>query len=305
MTKTAKSPLAVLRIAYEVAKQAVPKYSHNRSPHTYTQPQLLACLVLKEFLRLDYRGLVGVLADCPTWRGEIGLRQTPHFTTFQKAASRLLSLPSMELLLDRLIVKATEEKVIGDEVKKAALDGTGLESRHTSAYFINRMNAFKRVEQDVTYRKYPSLGMVSDCKSHLVLSAVTGHGPKPDITHFHSAVTAAARRVKIDTLLADKGYDAEWAHELCRNQLKIRSIIPAKNSGRKPRLGKRKKKPVGRYRRLMTFHFPKKLYAQRWQAETLNSMIKRRLGAALRARTSWTQRKELGLRVITHNAMII
>jgi hypothetical protein len=46
-------------------------------------------------------------------------------------------------------------------------------------------------------------------------------------------------------------------------------------------------------------------YGQRWQTETVNSMIKRRLGSALRARTYWSQCREIILRVITHNVMIV
>jgi hypothetical protein len=39
--------------------------------------------------------------------------------------------------------------------------------------------------------------------------------------------------------------------------------------------------------------------------ETVNSMIKRRLGSALRARNHWTQCREIILRSITHNVMIV
>ena len=51
--------------------------------------------------------------------------------------------------------------------------------------------------------------------------------------------------------------------------------------------------------------FPKKQYGQRWQVETVNSMIKRLLGAALRARTYWSQSREILLRVLTLNVMIL
>jgi hypothetical protein len=47
------------------------------------------------------------------------------------------------------------------------------------------------------------------------------------------------------------------------------------------------------------------VYAQRWQAETVNSMIKRNLGSALRARTTIHRRHELPLRVLTHNIMLL
>ena len=65
-------------------------YSHRYSPKKFTQPQLFACLVLKEFYRLDYRKLTGLFRDAPELAQAIGLKSTPHFTTFQKAAERLL-----------------------------------------------------------------------------------------------------------------------------------------------------------------------------------------------------------------------
>jgi hypothetical protein len=46
-------------------------------------------------------------------------------------------------------------------------------------------------------------------------------------------------------------------------------------------------------------------YSQRWQAETVNSMLKRLLGAALRARTYWSQCRETVLRALTLNVMIL
>jgi hypothetical protein len=55
--KTSKSPRRVLQVAYEAACRAPPEHRHRLSPKKFTQPQLLACLVLKEFARLDYRGL--------------------------------------------------------------------------------------------------------------------------------------------------------------------------------------------------------------------------------------------------------
>ena len=44
---------------------------------------------------------------------------------------------------------------------------------------------------------------------------------------------------------------------------------------------------------------------QRWQVETVNSMLKRLLGSALRARSYWSQCREILLRAITLNIMIL
>lgn len=46
-------------------------------------------------------------------------------------------------------------------------------------------------------------------------------------------------------------------------------------------------------------------YGQRWQIETTNSMLKRLLGSALRARKYWNQCREILLRAITLNIMIV
>jgi hypothetical protein len=54
---TSKSPRKVALIALAAGKQAFSDYSHKFSPHKLTQPQLFACLVLKEFENKDYRGI--------------------------------------------------------------------------------------------------------------------------------------------------------------------------------------------------------------------------------------------------------
>jgi len=53
----------VLIEALVVAKVWLPAYSHRFSPKVFTQHQLFASLVLKDFYNLTYRGTVGLLAD--------------------------------------------------------------------------------------------------------------------------------------------------------------------------------------------------------------------------------------------------
>src|SRR5260370_39089842 len=98
-----KSPRDVARVALAAGKEAFSDYSHLYSPHKFTQPQLFACLVLKEFEKKDYRGIVHLLADCSDLRDAIGLTQIPHFTTLQKASRRLLKLPHVRKLLDKSV----------------------------------------------------------------------------------------------------------------------------------------------------------------------------------------------------------
>ena len=298
---TSKSPRRVFQVAYEAARRALPAHGHKFSPKKFTQPQLMACLVLKEFLRLDYRGFAEHLADHPDLARLIGLKAVPHFTTFQKAAARLLVAAPARATFDAVLRRALKEKVRKRRVPLAAVDGTGLESRHVSRYYVKRRSKTGGGAQETTHSRYPKVVLVTDCHSHLVLAAAPGRGPASDLVLFEAALRQAAGRARIGTLLADADFDGEWVHEHVREVYGIRTLIP-------PTRGRPSDKPpAGRWRRWMKAQLGrfKAKYGQRWQTETVNSMIKRRLGSALRARTYWSQCREIILRVITHNVMIV
>jgi hypothetical protein len=55
--------VAVVLAALATARRALPAYSHYCSPRKFTQHQLFAGLVLKNFLKTDYRGVAAHLAD--------------------------------------------------------------------------------------------------------------------------------------------------------------------------------------------------------------------------------------------------
>jgi hypothetical protein len=298
--KTSKSPRRVFQVAYDAACKALPAYRHKYSPKKFTQPQLMACLVLKEFSRLDYRGLAEHLADHPDLAKLVGMRTVPHFTTFHKAARRLLLATPSRRMFDAVLERALVDGVRKRRVPLAAVDGTGLESRHTSRYYVKRRSQSGDRDQITTYTKYPKVVFVVDCLSHVILAAEPGRGPGSDLVQFSAALSQAVSRARIGTLLADADFDAEWVHGSVRSH-GIRSIIPAKR-GRPT-----EKPPTGRWRRRMKTHFGqyKPKYGQRWQVETVNSMIKRRLGSALRARKYQSQCRETVLRAITYNVMIV
>ena len=58
-----KSPVALARMALSVARESIPAHSSKYSPRRYTQHQLFALLALREFLKVDYRGLEQILIN--------------------------------------------------------------------------------------------------------------------------------------------------------------------------------------------------------------------------------------------------
>jgi len=267
MSTTSKSPRRVLLLAYATAKNRLPAYAHRFSPKTYTLYQLFACLVLKTFLRTDYRGVVAFLRDCPDLAQQIDLKKIPHYTTLQKASKRLLSVPVANRLLETTVRMQQKHN---NKIELAAIDSTGLQAGHTSSYFVKRRSRCPGLWQTTTYKRFPKLGVICDCQTHMVLSMQTSRGPSPDVNEFRDGLEPAAAKYDIDCLLADAGYDSESNHCYARDILQLETIIPAKHGRPTDKL------PKGKYRRKMRLTFDADRYGQRWQVETVFSMIKRK-----------------------------
>jgi hypothetical protein len=194
-----------------------------------------------------------------------------------------------------VVVQRARRRGLIDAAPVAAVDATGLETRHVSAYF-----GLRRGSEGHRQRAWPKLTAVVHAHSHLILGAVPGVGPSQDSPDFTPAMRQAAALVPIDTALGDAGYDAEHNHRLCREDLGVRQTVirlNRRNTGRRW--------PKTPYRRVMRHRFPKTTYNQRWHAESGFSQHKRRLGSALTARRNASQARELVLRVLTHNLMLL
>lgn len=156
MTRS-RSPKAVVYEAYVTAILALPAYSHRCSPKKFTQHQLFACLVLKDFYGLSYRGVVALLADCSDLREVMNLDRVPHFTALQKAAHRLLLATSFQRLLATTIQRAKTHRLIKPRPKLVAIDTSGFESRHCSRYFARRRKTSGKHgrKRKVVYTRFP------------------------------------------------------------------------------------------------------------------------------------------------------
>jgi hypothetical protein len=69
--------LHVFLRAYEVGQQVWSEYSSRYSRKDFTQPQLFACLAVRERLGLSYRCAQVFFGDVPEWLAQIGMTQPP------------------------------------------------------------------------------------------------------------------------------------------------------------------------------------------------------------------------------------
>jgi hypothetical protein len=296
---TSKSPRTVAMVALAAGKEAFSDYSHVYSPHKFTQPQLFACLVLKEFEKKDYRGVCQFLTDCPDLCQAVGLITVPHFTTLQKASRRLLKLSRVRRLLDDTVKRIRRRKTI---VPYAAVDSSGFDAHHASRYFIwrrdNKKDRGNRPKKRHSYKRYGKLMIIIDCATHAILAAVGSVGPTPDVAELDRVLIELPPSQTILHMVGDAGFDSAHNHRLLREDHGICSTIPP-DSGRP--ITTPGKSPSDKYRRLMKTRFNTKAYRRRPQAETVFSMLKRNLGSALRARSHQGRCRDLFLRVLTHN----
>lgn len=182
------------------------------------------------------------------------------------------------------------------------MDGTGLESRHTSRYF------FKRAGKKHSSRLWTKLTVAVDTDTHFFAGLSVSAGPSNDSPQFKPVMAQASLAVGWDRVLADAAFDSEEHHRYAREELGVRSTVIPLN-----RRGNGRKWPKTRYRRQMVKRFRKKpkgtrsrrVYGRRWQAESAFSRHKRQLGSALAGKSDESRERECRLRVLTHNLMIL
>ena len=297
-----------MRVAFRLAHGVLPRYFSKFSRHDFTVPQLFACLVVKEHQRKSYREVEALLRDAQHWCRELGMRKVPDHNTLCRASHALNLTRRAGRLLDRLARWFAVARQLGTAV---ALDSSLYDPRYRSRHYEQRCRHYASTHQrsanarrSRTARLCPKLAVGVCTRSHLILAARARTGFGSDCRDFEPLLFDAWRRhPRLRTVLADAGYDSEANHEVARHDLRVRSIIKAGvgRPGRRP--------PSGYYRRIMSKRLRGsqrgKTYGQRAQAETANSMLKRNLGDALRARSPRARKNEQLLRVLAHNIALL
>ncbi len=257
--------LKISKSLYEKAQRVCPAYSSKFSKKTYTQHQHIVLCGLKKQLKQDYRDLVDILSEMPRVLEALDLNQLPNFTTLCKAFGRLSQLVCIVLL----------EQTVPDLSGTYGIDATGLTRSHISKHYAKRCKI-----------------RIKSMKTTLLI-----HSNKQLIVGVHATTTrkhdskiilpvVAKCPNKIDTLVADKGYDDNSVRQALKS-VNIEPVIPYRECTELDKLANSK--------------LDKPTYHRRVLNETVNSSIKRKYGEEL---VSWkwrNQKKEIYLLCILHN----
>lgn len=175
--------LSFARLAHDVAREAVPERAHRFAPKRYTQPQLLACLLVKEYLRLDYRTAQETLEASDGLRDALGLTAVPDYSTLwrgpvtvhlahDKATADVVATALVETVRR---FKASGHDPPGPPV--VAIDSTGLFCGHASRYFDQRRS--KTATATYAARGYQKWAAALWTGPQLVTAQLSKPGPSP------------------------------------------------------------------------------------------------------------------------------
>ncbi len=271
--KLAKTMLNVL------IRARVPLYMHRKSNHIYTVWQHLILLALRQYECKSYRRFVEWLHEAYYLRIFLQLDNIPHYTTLQKFAARMSGTLLYRIISSFIMLTKIRKLFVG-------IDASGFESSNASSYYTDRTGIRK---------KYIKLSIGAELREQIACSLKIRRAPKHDTVDFKPIMERASSIMPLSIVVADKGYDSEYNHELVREHLNALSIIPARYED----------VPVwrthGKYRKEMKRRFYTHLYYQRNKNETILSVIKRMFGEHITSRLVRMQNRELTFRVIAYN----
>ena len=274
----------VAELAMELGRRHLADYGAVRSRHDFTQRQLMACLILKAYLKTTYRGIIDLLDVSPNLREQLGLMEKlPHFTALQKFSARSQVVAIVQKMMITIGQAATAQT---SEPQAAAMDSTGLASTTASQYFQARSGQ--------RCRRWTKVSVIVLCGSLLPLSLVVDSGPNNDRVQAPELLRQAQAAGRPKLLYADAGYDAEWIHVQCREQWGVESII-------KPNGQRADGRRNGKWRQHMSAeHLKERGYGRRWAVESFFSGLKRTMGDALAARRPQQMLAEAAFKVLAY-----
>jgi hypothetical protein len=285
--------LRFARLAIATARRVAPPRLSRHADPTYHPASLFAALLLKEHLRLTYRGVEDLLGLSDRLRRLFGLRIVPDHSTVWWFGRRHLSPDLVALALAEIVARVSG-RLRGPRL--VALDSTGLWLSHASRYFE------WRAERGRKQRGWLKWALAMWVEPQLLLAQRVRPGPSGDFGDLVPLAAAAHAVLPFERLVADAGYDSEANHRCCREDLGVDSLIPAKKR-RSAKVVATTPHRQEMVRRLGDPGDPesRRTYRQRWKAETVMSVVKRRWGEALSARLDTTQEAQALLRGVVYN----
>lgn len=266
-----------------VTIQSVPMYTHKKSPHKYSFPQLLSCVLLKIYMKnISYRDLEELLMSWGDVQEELGLRAVPDHSTLCRAQHRVTSRQ-----IQRILEKIVE--IVANKITRAILfacDSTGFKEDVASFYYALRSKKRRK--------KWIKAVYLLETDTQLCVSQVITRGPSGDAGELGRLEGKSVLELVIEVM--DRGFDGAGNF---RFGIPFRVIPPIRRGG-----------SIKGWKRIVEYviYLVAKwigIYGKRWICETMNSVIKRKFGDSIRERNERNKKRIVSLMAIVYNIHVI
>jgi len=250
-----------IKIKRFLRKLKFPEFLHHFGPKTYNLENHISGLLIMQVCQFSLRRTEKISnmfgQKCPTYSALCKSRKRIPIKLWQKLLTITAGLSS----------------------GKVAIDGTGFSKTNPSFHYLKRIDG-------INPKNYTKLSALLDVKTKKFLMMRIRTTPRHDMQD----VKYLLKRISVvKKFYGDKGYDAEWLHEMLYWK-KVQAYIP-----------KKKNVKHGWARKKQMKNWDKKEYNLRSNVESGFSAIKRKYGGSVRAKRIEGMRTEIMCKGIAHN----
>ena len=275
-SKKTSRDVTFAKIAYALAQRNYPLYRRRKSKKTFSQPQLVACVLLLMYLNQSYRDFEEGLYASDQVGAALELKRVPGHSTLNRAFHRLT-----ETRLRRRLASLLKQLKVKDEV--VAGDSTGYSLSHASADY--------RTRSGQRFRGWIKGSYAVGTQSQLILAAYGSRRNSPNEAQMLQPLRHGAQpyvRQGYWLFLADAGFDCQ--------AVTARDIIPPIRRGGRLVAPQRKARAE-----LVAQARLDGLLGQRGKTETVHSVIKRKFGDQIRSTLKSRQNREPIIKAVVYN----
>lgn len=270
----------------------VRRYSHKFSKKMYGNWTHVVLLALRQKMDKSYREFIDIIEMCTEILTLLGIKKAPHFTTLQKACTRL-RFNFVEKIMSGFILLTLTINV------RTGMDSTGLQLTRASSHYTKVISKDKKKRRKI--KNHIKLSLFADLDKQLIISQKIRRGPANDNKDSRQIMKKGKQILdkagkKAKSVDGDKGYDSEKNHEFAVEKLKAEDRIRVKN----------KEVPIyrtkGKYRKKAKRRINKLRANYRSKIESINSAMKRIEGSTVRGIKVSMQNKETLFKELAYNA---
>ena len=250
-----------IKIKRLLKRTKFPDYLHHFGPKKYKFQDHLEALLLMEVCKSSLRRTeqISKLFD----------KNSPTYSALCKSRKKI----SPELWQRLLKITA------GLSSGEVSIDGTAFNKTNPSFHYLKRIDGKNP-------KNFAKLSATMDLKTKKFLAMRIRTSPRHDMQDVKYLLK---RSGKINAFYGDRGYDAEWLHELCFYK-GIQTFIPARKNVR-----------MRKFRKKQFVNYSIERYRQRSLIECGFSCLKRKYGGSVRAKKIQGLRAEIFCKGIVHN----